>query len=253
MPEDTGTVTLDPPSTVGYAPEAQVELTALPAEGYQFDHWSGALSGGENPATITMDSHKDICAHFVVVGRCALSVGVDPVGSGTITLEPTQPGDGYTLNEQVTATAAPSEGHKFSHWEGDLEGSANPATLVMDSSKTITAVFDVCYALTVNVDPAEAGGTVEAEPSQSADGYVEGTTVRLVAKAGEGHRFDHWSGALSGSENPATVAMTSAKQVTAHFAESSPFPWWSLVVGLLGLALALVSVLLVWRQVAARA
>jgi len=39
----------------------------------------------------------------------------------------------------LTANAA--EGWYFDRWEGDLEGSENPDTLVMDSDKTVTAVF----------------------------------------------------------------------------------------------------------------
>ena len=42
-----------------------VELTADPADGWLFDHWSGALSGSANPQTLYMDGDKSVTAHFV--------------------------------------------------------------------------------------------------------------------------------------------------------------------------------------------
>jgi len=45
----------------------EVNLTAVPDEGYVFDHWSGDVSEENeniNPLTITMDDNKAITAHF---------------------------------------------------------------------------------------------------------------------------------------------------------------------------------------------
>ena len=88
------------------------------------------------------------------------------------------------------------------------------------------------YALTANVSPG-GSGTVTLEPSPPAEGYVGGTEATLTAVASEGYEFDHWSGSLSGSENPITITMESEKELTANFTEltSSPFPWWWIVVG----------------------
>ena len=66
--------------------------------------------------------------------------------------------------------------------------------------------------------------TVKAEPLQGGDvkggGHYRDTeqlTVTAVAKAG--WRFDHWSGALSGSDNSATLTVNEDKTVVAHFTE----------------------------------
>ncbi len=127
--------------------------------------------------------------------------------------------------------AVADEGYEFDHWEGDLTGSTNPASLVMDGSKTITAIFNAYYRLAVETDPTD-GGTVTLEPSQPAEGYMAGTEVTVTAIAEDGHRFDHWSGALSGSENPTTITMVSGKEVTANF--TKPIPWWGIVAGVAG-------------------
>jgi Immunoglobulin domain/Divergent InlB B-repeat domain/Immunoglobulin I-set domain len=47
----------------------------------------------------------------------------------------------FALGQSVTLTPIPSPGFQFVGWSGDLAGADNPATLTMDSSKNITAVF----------------------------------------------------------------------------------------------------------------
>jgi len=42
-----------------------VELTAVPANGYIFDHWEGDMTGTANPSTISMTSNKAVTAVFV--------------------------------------------------------------------------------------------------------------------------------------------------------------------------------------------
>ena len=44
-----------------------VELTANPNTGWQFAGWSGALSGSENPKTITIDGNKTVTASFTQI------------------------------------------------------------------------------------------------------------------------------------------------------------------------------------------
>ncbi len=75
-----GSVTVSPetypvsaPATVTASSEVlqeeggkEIELTANPAPGYTFSHWSGAISGGKNPAFITMNAKtKTLKAVFV--------------------------------------------------------------------------------------------------------------------------------------------------------------------------------------------
>lgn len=60
-PSGAGSVS---PSGGEYESGAQVTLTANPASGYTFDHWSGSASGNTSTITITMDSDKSLTAHF---------------------------------------------------------------------------------------------------------------------------------------------------------------------------------------------
>jgi uncharacterized repeat protein (TIGR02543 family) len=74
------------------------------------------------------------------------------------------------------------------------------------------------YALTTTASPA-AGGSVKRSPN--ATSYASGTVVTLTATPATGYTFAGWSGALTGTKNPATVRMDAAKKITASFAVKS--------------------------------
>ena len=47
----------------------------------------------------------------------------------------------------VTVEAVPAFGYAFKDWSGDLSGTANPAILIIDCDKSITANFSPDWAL----------------------------------------------------------------------------------------------------------
>ena len=59
----SGSVALNPAGGV-YDAGTVVTLTATPGAGYQFNGWSGEVSGAANPATIAMDGNKNVTATF---------------------------------------------------------------------------------------------------------------------------------------------------------------------------------------------
>ena len=52
------------PSGGEYESGAQLTITASPAIGYTFDHWSGSAPGNASTITITMESDKNLTASF---------------------------------------------------------------------------------------------------------------------------------------------------------------------------------------------
>jgi hypothetical protein len=52
------------PSSGSY-PSGSLTLKATPTPGYVFDHWSGDLTGSENPAVLKLDQDKSVTAHFI--------------------------------------------------------------------------------------------------------------------------------------------------------------------------------------------
>ena len=66
-----------------------------------------------------------------------------------------------------------------------------------------------------SIDITSENGSVSISPEQTE--YVEGTEISLTATAGEGFRFDGWTGDVSDTVNPLTVTMDSDKSITANF------------------------------------
>jgi len=138
------------------------------------------------------------------VKQYPLTAGVR--GEGTVS-----PASGqYDANTSVTLRAGAKTGWKFDHWEGDLSGNANPATLVMNGDKAVTAVFKKKMHLQIYV---QGEGTVTYK-------IGENNRVALTAVAASGWKFDHWEGDLGGSANPAEIVVDADKEVTAVFVET---------------------------------
>jgi uncharacterized repeat protein (TIGR02543 family) len=218
-----GSVTKDPDQT-GYTYGTVVTLTADPDDGWTFDHWSGDLTGSENPTTITMNGNKDVSAYFTQ-NEYTLTITIDPVGGGTVDTDIAPP---YHYNDIVTVTANANPGYTFDHWSGDLTGSENPTTITMNWNKSVTAHFTQNeYTLTITIDPV-GKGTVDASPSPP---YHYNDNVTLTAIPNTGYAFDHWSGDLTGSTNPTNIIMDGNKSVTAHFVVSEEYTLTILIEG----------------------
>ncbi len=133
-----GSITLNP--TGGTYPEdTVVTLTAVPDSGWQFDGWSGAVSGTTNPTTVTMDADKTVTATFSEIPVLEYTLTTSTVGNGSISLNPT--GGTYLEGTVVTLTATADSGWQFDNWSGALSGSTNPTTITMDGNKSVTANF----------------------------------------------------------------------------------------------------------------
>lgn len=187
-------------------PGTMVTLTAVPAANYSFVGWSGDASGTTNPLTVTMNAAKNITANF---DNYTLNVVVSPVAAGTVTKNPDLAH--YPPNSSVTLTANPAVGYGFANWSGDATGSTNPLTVIMSSSKSITANF-VGYPVNVSTSPNGAG-TVTKNPNQAT--YAPGTQVTLTASSS--FPFLGWSGDATGTTNPLTITVDGPKNITANF------------------------------------
>ncbi|MEM7030591.1 MAG: putative Ig domain-containing protein, partial [Chloroflexota bacterium] len=189
-------------------------LTASPDEGWQFEGWSGDLTGALNPADITLDTDKTVTATFSQILH-TVTVTTSGDGQGTVLLDP--PGGVYAQGSTVTVTASAANDSEFSSWAGDLSGTTTPTNLTIDSDKAIEAIFillPVSHTLSVHVS---GSGIV----SPTGGTYLSGTVIALTATPIEGWQFDGWSGDASGSDNPTAVTMDGDKSITAIFSPIS--------------------------------
>ncbi len=218
-----GSVTKTPDQT-SYAAGTTVQLTAVPGSGATFVGWSGAVTGTNNPVTITMDSNKTVTATFTggQTQTYTLTVNVSPTGAGTVTKTPNQ--TSYTAGTQVTLTATPASGYAFVNWTEGTQVLGTNATLsiTMNANRTITANFQQLqagqYTVTILITPAGAG-TVTKTPNQTS--YTAGTQVTLTATPNSGYQFSNWSGGVTGTQNPITVTVNSNLTITANFTSTS--------------------------------
>jgi NOL1/NOP2/fmu family ribosome biogenesis protein len=136
--EGSGSVAVDPDQT-SYISGTEVTLTPQPDTDWYFTDWSGDLTGGANPAQITMDADKIITATFSQTPPPTYTLDVRTEGSGSVTVDPDQ--TSYLSGTEVTLTAEPATGWYFTGWSGVLSGTENPEQVTMDTDKVITATF----------------------------------------------------------------------------------------------------------------
>jgi len=195
-----------------YVQGTQVSLAAKPVEGWRFDHWEGDLTGAEPQATLKMDKDISVVAVFVKLPPMqALTLG--KLGEGTVEAVPE--GDRHVAGTEVTLTAKPAEGWRFDHWEGDLAGAELQGKLVMDKSKSVTAVFVRVLPMRTLSLSKEGEGAIDALPPGGE--YVQGTEVIITASPSEGWRFDRWEAEPALEGNPVKVRMDVPRTIKAVF------------------------------------
>ncbi len=130
-----GNAVVDPPQTT-FMDGSLVTVTAIPADGWAFVGWAGALSGDINPAALVMEgTDKTLTAIFQPLWHFTASAGT----GGTVTWTPQQAS--YLDGSVITVTAVASDGFVFSGWSGWTNSSANPLVLRLSSDAHIQANF----------------------------------------------------------------------------------------------------------------
>jgi uncharacterized repeat protein (TIGR02543 family) len=216
-PGEAGSVT---PASDEYEEGESVELTATANDDWVFTEWEGDQTGTDNPVSVTMNSDKEVTALFVK-REYPLTISIDGEGTVSETVVQEKSTD-YEAGTTVELTANPADGWTFVEWQGDLQGDVNPETITIEQATDVTAVFEQReYPLTINI---EGEGTIAEEVVQGkTTDYESGTNVELTANPADGWTFTGWEGDLTGSDNPATITMDVAKEVTAVF-ERGDYP-----------------------------
>ena len=141
-----------------------------------------------------------------------LTTSAEPPEAGTITQSASEADEG----ESITITANANEHWVFDQWSGDYSGNENPASILMDIDKSVTALFvKQDYPLTIEI---EGEGSVSQQVIQpKTTEYPHGTLVELTAEPDDGWRFVEWSGHVDGDENPINITVEAETNLTATF------------------------------------
>ncbi|MFB9311756.1 Ig-like domain-containing protein [Nocardioides plantarum] len=213
-----------------------VSLTAVPRQAdSRFVGWTGACVTTAVVCTTQLADAATATAHFELN---TLRVERAGGGTGTVTSSPSGLACGSTCTAsypdlaRVVLTATPAAGSTFAGWSAPCatEGTGTCA-VTMAGARTVTATFITTPGITVSIAGTGADhGTVAASSGGISCGsaglagcsatYSPGQTVTLTAfsDSGSSVRFDHWSGACSGSATTCTLTPADALEVTAVFA-----------------------------------
>lgn len=132
----SGTIKVKPDTNI-FAIGDTIIITATPDPDWTFLEWSGDLNGTANPKTFIISEDTYITAVFSPPVQYQIVHWI--FGSGQIIYDP--PGPDYDPGTAVEVTAIPADGWYFSEWGGELSGSQNPDTLIVNSDLAITASF----------------------------------------------------------------------------------------------------------------
>ncbi len=218
-----------------YAQNAEVTLTANPEPDSRFLGWGNDCTGAGNPITITLDRDKTCKANFERLPTYQLTVTT--TGDSTVERQPngtTNCGEDcerYAQAEQVTLTATPATGAKFTGWAGDCSGTQTPLTITMNATMVCTANFEPLpiFGLSLKIAGDGTGSVNSQHDSQSQDcetscttPYYESTTVTLTATPKADSNFTGWSDDCTGTQPETTVTMDKPKTCTATFGKRPP-------------------------------
>ncbi len=129
-------------------------------------------------------------------------------------------------NTVLTLQAIPKTHWAFDEWSGDISGTGNPLSLIMNDHKNVNVIFkedtipfDYTLSLTI-----VGQGTVETdgEPFAPLLVFDEATTVSLEAFSDAGWAFAEWAGDLVGTGNPLELLVDGNKSAIAIFEELTP-------------------------------
>jgi hypothetical protein len=191
------------------------------AGGYKFRSWTINAPHEAGGAVVSSAGANTSSSNYTFVGNCdttyyanflppayqKLTVALN--GSGTVT---PYNGERFLQGTTITVTASPAPGYSFAGWSGALSGTSNPASLTMNSDKSVTATFNVNYYSVAVATNGTGSGSV------SGGGYhAYGTTPTFTAIPAAGAYFAGWSGAASGITNPVGVYIDGNKSLTGTF------------------------------------
>ena len=121
-------------STTGgtFSQGTQVSITATPNSGHSFVSWSNGSTA--NPLTVTLNSNTTVTANFqVILNSFTLTVSAEE--GGVVSSE----GGEYEEGTEVTITATPDEGYRFTGWsDGSTEESI---TITITGDTTLEALL----------------------------------------------------------------------------------------------------------------
>ena len=121
-----------------YDDGTEVTITATANDGYEFVGWEGNDSSNSS-LTITLNSNQTVQPIFQII---QYTLSVSTTEGGTVSSE----GGTYDFGTEVTITATPNEGYRFTGWEGN-DSTSESLTVTLNSDVEITPIFIIAVSI----------------------------------------------------------------------------------------------------------
>ena len=207
-PSGGGSVTVTPAQGVYHYGDV-ITITATPDTGYAFKQYSGSISDSNKVCVVTIQDHLNITAEFELA---SYTVTLNGSTGGTLSVSPVK--DKYKYNEEITLTAAPSEGYELRKVYNDTYSSTNRVSKYIVKGDTWFTPDFVQREYRCIVTTSE-GGTVSVTPSKTT--YHYGDVITLTAVPETGYAFKEYSGSVTGEDKVCVVTVKDHLNVNAEF------------------------------------
>ncbi|MEP6780360.1 MAG: hypothetical protein ABJC26_10765 [Gemmatimonadaceae bacterium] len=187
-----------------------VTIQATPNANFGFANFTEGTTtlSVSSPYTLVLNSSRIIVANFLT-SQCTLTLNAANGGTVSVTSGSTAGACGRSITVQAT----PDPYSTFSAWSD--ASVANPRTLTITSSQTLTASFTTRQCtLTLNAD---VGGSATIASGGATGDCGRSITIQATALSGYGFTSFTESGALVSSSSPVTFALMADRTITANF------------------------------------
>jgi uncharacterized repeat protein (TIGR02543 family) len=200
----SGTVT---PAAGTYNCGTVIHFVATPSAGYTFTSFSGDFNSLDDPSDFTISSNATVTVEFDPINYCSLTI---TAANGSVS-----PGSGnFTCGTEVKLQATANSGYAFSGYTGDINTTANPATIQLNQNTNVTANFTAGSSCTLTSSVTSGSGSIVP----SSGSWACGTVIAIEADPASKYTFTGWGGALAGSvTSPTTLTMSANESVSAAF------------------------------------
>ena len=203
-----------------YSEGTQVSITATPDEGYEFSGWSDGNT--EATRVITASEDLTLTATFTEL-EYSYQLTVSAGEGGSVSSE----GGEYNEGTEVTITATPDEGYRFTGWsDGNTEDSI---TITITEDTSIEANFEklIVYPFKLNISDSDLGTYNVEILSGGQDpltgGYYDNTELRLVAQPNQNANFCGWGADVESEENEIFIVINNNTTINLCFVKKKEF------------------------------
>ena len=226
-PANGGSLQITPASPDGwYAEGSEIEIRAVPRNGYSFRTWAGFGafgSHGESPnplRVVVRGPSMEYTANFTTAPVTVITsepAGLKVLVDGQTVTTPRgvtwTAGSTHTVEvRDTTQTTGDTARHYFQEWS---TGSDRAQTITAGAEPaTYVARFRTQHRVTVT---NSAGGRVDVSPIDDGGYQDAGTILTLRPSANGSNVFFSWTGDATGSDNPGSIEVNDQKVISATF------------------------------------